>query len=669
MKQKFTALTLLLSVFAFYAQAQTNCTGSATAAVNYACVGDTIQLNGMVSSAGNGIDCDGVDDYVNVSQKLNPGTDITLSAWINTTMVIPNRGDIITSLGPGAKGYSLNLNASTPKKVGFWVGDVGGGYLFSSTSVNDGNWHHIAATYNSATGMASIYVDGVLDASALRAGDLYSDTTMRIGDCGGFGCPGYEFDGKIDEVRIWSVARTQSEIQADMNKVVDPASAGLMAYYRFDEGTGTTTADLTGNGYDGDVSDVNAWDTPSMAPIYPDIFYWSANPDISDTTILSPMAILSSFPATYYLNYEDLTTGCTGSASVTIQEFDPVISANAPLIQCIPFSLTLDAGDGVSYLWSDGSTTQAISSLKTGYYDVTVTGATGCVKTTDSVYVRKIWPRGVKLADCNKYNYWLTDQISTNPSIGFEDFNWEFVNDSTNDTIYYTSLDETITLSDVTPALSPGATYSVRVRLLVDGEPGCWGYTCQIGILNSQGQGMNTIKLMPWHCNRTIVDLPKVKAQKITLVGGGGTAEAYEFNVYTDAACTNLLATVEKNNINRVLFFRDVAGMQTNTKYWFIVRGKIASQWSNYGDTCFVVTPASFTTNTIKLEANRCNQVLGPGAVKVTCEEAKEIVNPKASADAYAFSIYTDSLCTNLLDSVFKNNAFRTLRFNQVPLM
>jgi len=56
----------------------------------------------------------------------------------------------------------------------------------------------------------------------------------------------------MDEVRIWNVARTQSEIQTYMSKKLTGQEDGLAVYWDFDENiTATTVFDLTGNCPDG----------------------------------------------------------------------------------------------------------------------------------------------------------------------------------------------------------------------------------------------------------------------------------------------------------------------------------------------------------------------------------------------------------------------------------
>ena len=69
----------------------------------------------------------------------------------------------------------------------------------------------------------------------------------------------------MDEIRVWNVARTQAQIQASMNTSVPTNSAGLRAYYKLDESAGTSTADATGNGYNGTLTNGSTWQVPSTS--------------------------------------------------------------------------------------------------------------------------------------------------------------------------------------------------------------------------------------------------------------------------------------------------------------------------------------------------------------------------------------------------------------------
>ena len=56
-------------------------------------------------------------------------------------------------------------------------------------------------------------------------------------------------EGDISELRVWSVQRSQEEISAHIYEV-DPASEGLIAYWKFNEGAGNEITDQTGHGND-----------------------------------------------------------------------------------------------------------------------------------------------------------------------------------------------------------------------------------------------------------------------------------------------------------------------------------------------------------------------------------------------------------------------------------
>jgi hypothetical protein len=75
------------------------------------------------------------------------------------------------------------------------------------------------------------------------------------------GVPAGYFDGGIDEVRIWSVARTQTEIQGSKNQYLSAPTPGLVGRWAFDEGAGTLAYGTAGTGIHGSIvgTAVNNW--------------------------------------------------------------------------------------------------------------------------------------------------------------------------------------------------------------------------------------------------------------------------------------------------------------------------------------------------------------------------------------------------------------------------
>lgn len=127
--------------------------------------------------------------------------------------------------------------------------DLATGYNF-----NDGNWHHLAVTHNGSTTI--VYVDGVVRGSRNTTYNTTGfDYQMGVSYRGGNW--DFRFEGTIDELRVWNVARTQQEIIDNMHDNFNTAP-GLIAFYHLNDGIPngnntaiTTVTDASGNGNNG----------------------------------------------------------------------------------------------------------------------------------------------------------------------------------------------------------------------------------------------------------------------------------------------------------------------------------------------------------------------------------------------------------------------------------
>ncbi len=106
-------------------------------------------------------------------------------------------------------------------------------------------WIHIAVVWDATTGERIYYQNGEVVASDNAASGSVSLNS---------GCyVGKSYDdsrwlpGEISELRIWTVQRTQEQIASSMY-TVDPTTPGLLAYWKFNEGSGNVINDATGNG-------------------------------------------------------------------------------------------------------------------------------------------------------------------------------------------------------------------------------------------------------------------------------------------------------------------------------------------------------------------------------------------------------------------------------------
>jgi len=208
---------------------------------------------------------DGVDDYLLTSDLLPAMTNetLTLEFWLKADapgMLVSER---VAAMG----WYESHMELHPDGQVAVHVNSVP---TISLGRISLGTWHHVALRYDKAT----LTLDGFLDGTPSlqrAAGDWWACFEFGAVSVGwgfrlflshGFTAePGARafFNGQLDEVRIWNTARTEDEIQIYMNGGLVGSEAGLVAYYRCDEGSGTVVRDATSRGLDAGLSNGPAW--------------------------------------------------------------------------------------------------------------------------------------------------------------------------------------------------------------------------------------------------------------------------------------------------------------------------------------------------------------------------------------------------------------------------
>ncbi len=149
-----------------------------------------------------------------------------------------------------------------------------------STDLNDNEWHHVACVHDADLKEMKLYVDQVFNGSVSSAGlgDITNDDYLYIGS--GRSGP---YNGQIDEVRIWNVARTDVQIRNAMNLRLTGDETGLVGYWPLDEGQGSAVTDFAGEAQYGVMGDGVYW-TDNTAPL--DI---GAKTDIEGNYILNKL--------------------------------------------------------------------------------------------------------------------------------------------------------------------------------------------------------------------------------------------------------------------------------------------------------------------------------------------------------------------------------------------
>jgi hypothetical protein len=211
-------------------------------------------LGGTVLAQGskNALEFDGNDDFLQMSAPLNLGMiSHTVEAWVKIPVVGTG------GLTAGERVGVLLGNFNSPAHLNYEFTAGGQARVYSNNAevnangpkdLRDGLWHHVAFVKDKVANQIRIYVDGNIELTTNSAGsDLNTIVPFRIGGDNRAADGGYNFHGQMDEIRIWSVARTETEIRNEMCKTLTGTETSLQVLYHLDETTGTAITDATGN--------------------------------------------------------------------------------------------------------------------------------------------------------------------------------------------------------------------------------------------------------------------------------------------------------------------------------------------------------------------------------------------------------------------------------------
>jgi glucose/arabinose dehydrogenase len=179
---------------------------------------------------GGALSFDGADDYVDLSDPpaLRMTGSMTISAWINSSSFPFDDAAIVSRRAADQTGFQLDTTVDQgPRGIGFKLTSSAGANMmrYGATAMQANSWYHIAGVYDAAARTMNVYLNGVLDNGALvgtiTSSQQYSTEHVDIGRRAG--SSGFEFAGRVDDVRIYNRALTALEIQTDMNT---PLSGG-----------------------------------------------------------------------------------------------------------------------------------------------------------------------------------------------------------------------------------------------------------------------------------------------------------------------------------------------------------------------------------------------------------------------------------------------------------
>lgn len=257
---------------------------------------------------GTALSFDGNDDYVHAGGEVIPNSgSFTVECWAWSTAVPGTGARSLVSAAQNAgneSGYfSLVIDTSGTLSV------LGASPWNTGVSLPSG-WHHVALVKTGSDTL--LYLDGALRAS--RGSALINPTVgeLRLGRYRSSGAAN-PWQGQLDEVRVWGVARSAAEITNHMSRALPGDTAGLNGYWRLDDGFGTSAQDSSPAANHGTLNSGPAW-VSSGAVFVPAVVSATASNVTATGAVLHGVVMPNNSPATAWFEWGATTNYGSQSA-------------------------------------------------------------------------------------------------------------------------------------------------------------------------------------------------------------------------------------------------------------------------------------------------------------------------------------------------------------------
>jgi hypothetical protein len=224
---------------------------------------------------------DGSNQYIQISNSndINTGSNNhsqkTIEAWFSVdNKDITSRKQTIYEQGGTVRGLNIYIYGGS-LYVGGWnepsnESNWNPGTFLSTSSIENNTWYHVALTLDGGSSVTNNAFKGYLNGVEFGSGDgskLWNhagdvsiarnrDTKFHSGD---YNSAKY-FDGKIDEVRLWNITRSQAQIASKKDTVLNGDENGLTSYFNFQENFGSIANDTqTQSNNDGSIINSPSW--------------------------------------------------------------------------------------------------------------------------------------------------------------------------------------------------------------------------------------------------------------------------------------------------------------------------------------------------------------------------------------------------------------------------
>ena len=211
---------------------------------------------------------DGSGDGISSGVATANVDNISMEVWVNWNGDLSQEMNIFYNGAVASNGYGFVTglaNSDTEMHVDF---NIGGGLLETDYSLVADEWTHLAAVRDGGTW--TLYVNGqaeTITAGTATATPTAPGTSTEVGSA--IDATYLSWGGELAEARMWTAARSQTDIQDNKDTTLHGDEGNLAGYWPMNEGGGTTAYDHTGNN-DGTITDatyeaVSPMPMPSIA--------------------------------------------------------------------------------------------------------------------------------------------------------------------------------------------------------------------------------------------------------------------------------------------------------------------------------------------------------------------------------------------------------------------
>jgi hypothetical protein len=175
------------------------------------------------------------------SNYPSPSNDMTIEAWIKPSS-IPGGDCEIVSWGNSSGATRAVEFRMSGGKIEFGINDASwDSRKTTNTQFTANNWTHCDVVKSVSSNYIKFYVNGSLVESFSNIYKNYDVNRFEIGALLLFSNQTNFFPGNIDDVRIWNVAKSDSEINSNFNSELTGSESNLVTYYNMNQGTGVVT--------------------------------------------------------------------------------------------------------------------------------------------------------------------------------------------------------------------------------------------------------------------------------------------------------------------------------------------------------------------------------------------------------------------------------------------